>query len=123
MDDRAATEEIQRLEAQRWASIVASDFDTLTSLIDDDLVYIHASGLVENKKAYLTTQSTGQAISAEPLGQKIRVVGDSAVITGKVRFTIVRNGENVPLDLLATSVWVRRDDSWRFFSWQAMILS
>jgi hypothetical protein len=45
--------EIRRLENERGRALVRKDWHALAALIGEDLVHVHADGLVEDKAGYL----------------------------------------------------------------------
>jgi len=50
---------------------------------------------------------------SEPL---IRVIGESAFVSGRVKIV---TDKNVPLDLRYLEVWTKRSGSWKLVQWQA----
>ena len=53
MNDQTIIAEIEAQEARRAAATVARDFDTIESLIGDDLLYVHSSATVEDRNLYM----------------------------------------------------------------------
>ena len=55
----------------------------------------------------------------EPRDMKVRVFGNTAVITAAAHITAVSNGQAVDNQLRYTDVWVLRDGRWQMVSWQS----
>ena len=116
--ERAAIEAVERL---RHEALVAVDLDTLDRLFDDSLVHIHAPGLVQTKAELLEHTRVRRAYLEIVRGDlNIRVVGDTAVVTGPIsnRMRAPGGGERT-LEGVATQVLARGEDGdWRFVSFQ-----
>jgi hypothetical protein len=108
-------------ERDRFRAQVARDTAALRNLLDDDLVYVHSNGLIESKAHFIETVATGR-IGYDSLvpGQMVhRLYGSTAVGNGRVRAVVRMNGQNLAVDLLFTTVLVRRNGRWRLVSWQS----
>jgi hypothetical protein len=46
-------------EAARYAAQTTGDFATLEKLIGDDLVYYHSSSVIDTKKSFIASQTSG----------------------------------------------------------------
>ena len=49
----------------------------------------------------------------------IRVLGDTALVTGRAGIEVVAGGRQLDLDARYTVVWTRLDGEWRFLCWQS----
>src|SRR5262249_49525384 len=89
----------------------------------DELSYCHASAQVEDKATFLSTVRTGRIrwVSMTPEGLKVRVYGDTALLTGVLRQAIMGAGrtEPMPLVIRVSEVYVRRNGRWLLASFQA----
>ena len=76
--------EILGLQDQRLAAMTARDYGKLASLIHDALVYTHTHSGVDDKKSWLESMTSGKVTykSAKTSDRKVRVYGDTALITG-----------------------------------------
>jgi len=120
-DDGAVLAAVARAERRRFEAQVTRDTAALRSLLDDDLVYIHSNALTENKAHFIETVATGRIVydSLVPGGMTHRIYGSTAVGTGRVRAVVRLNGQNVAVDLLFTTVLLKRNGRWRLASWQS----
>jgi ketosteroid isomerase-like protein len=102
--------EIRGAEDARIASLLAGDCDKLAGLLADDLVHIHANGLVDSKASYLAS---------------VREKLDSAVVTGKLNQTmrIRDSGAVLELQAVVTQVWLKVSGGWQQSTYHASRLS
>jgi uncharacterized protein (TIGR02246 family) len=134
---RSATEKIaleesqERLEAdllererQRRDALVANDMERFADLIEDDVVHVHTTGVVNDKAALLKHAGAFLEfldIQRGPL--TIRRLGpDAAIMTGSMTNFARRRGvdERVEVKAFVTQVWRRRDGIWRIASFHAV---
>ena len=120
---RDATAELLALEEQRCDAINRKDWDALAAMLADDLVHVHANGLMQDKAVYLQPyRPSHDAPSA--VTSLVRMHGDTAVMTGKL--VNLMNGEAATADtpvLAAMQVWVRSGGSWQQAAFQATRIS
>jgi ketosteroid isomerase-like protein len=113
---------IRRLEHQRIQALLSKDWETLSLLLTDDLVHIHANGTVENKAMYMATMSSKfEILSIDRPSLEVRVLGDSAIVTGPLnqRLRLMQSGAIVELQAVATQIWVKRPGGWAQCGFQA----
>lgn len=101
--------------ADDWAAaMVSNDAARIAGFMADDWVIVSESG-VTSREQFLSVVESGELthtafqLVGEP---RIRVYGDSAVVTGRVLNTAHFQGERVDADEWTTDVFVRRDDRW-----------
>lgn len=115
------TEEILRLEDERYAAMLAKDVKTLERLFDEELVYMHSSGIADSKESYLRGLRDGvwdyQRIARTE--QAVKVSGDTALVFNRLAISIKVRGAQKELDNRALAVWVRRDGAWRLIALQS----
>jgi ketosteroid isomerase-like protein len=111
---------ILRVE-KAWASaLVAGDMNALGSLISDDAMVLHGSGLVEDKRAFLAGLPERLEIqSVELKNVLIRAYGDTAVLTAqqvqRARLKM-QHGEVHTGHANLTRVYVKHVGDWRIAS-------
>lgn len=115
------TQQIIDLENARCCALVDADLARLDALFDDDLVYIHSTGQIDDKSTYLAlVENAITFLRAERHNLEVQVRGDVAVATGRLRQTIEfrATAERREMNVITTQVWRRRGDGWRL-SFQA----
>ncbi|MFD5160154.1 nuclear transport factor 2 family protein [Streptomyces hawaiiensis] len=112
--DSADALQLARL-AKGWAeAIVSDDPARIASFMADEWVIVSDSG-IDPKERFLSLVESGALthsamdLKAEP---RIRVYGDTAVMTGRVTNTAHYLGERHDADEWTTDVFVRRQGRW-----------
>jgi ketosteroid isomerase-like protein len=110
------------VEKRRQRALIEVDLAALDELFDDDLVHIHAPGLIHNKAQLLEHTATRRAYLEITRGELVvRLLGDDvALVTGPItnRLRTAEGGERT-LARVATQV-LRRDPvrGWVYVSFQ-----
>lgn len=117
----AALDDVLQLEQRRWDAMIAKDTATLAELFADELSYTHSNALVDTKASYLRAieDRTFDYRSVDRSDEQARIIGDTALLTGRARIEVVAGGRTVQLDARYSVVWVRRDGRWQFLCWQS----
>jgi hypothetical protein len=107
----AAVESLRKAMAE-------SDKASLEKLAEEQLLYSHSSGRVENKAEFIATlvgQKSGfSAISLSD--QTVNVVEDIALVRHK--FTGTRKGDGNKMNLAVLTVWRERGGQWKLLARQ-----
>ncbi|MES2260974.1 MAG: nuclear transport factor 2 family protein [Pseudomonadota bacterium] len=115
-------EELLQLETQRRHALVSKDFKRLAELFSDDLVYVHSTGIVQDKATYLQyAEHALEFLSIERHGLQVRYYGDIAVMSGGMTNVIQAPGLPAPLTVNShvTQIWNRSGGIWKQVSFQA----
>ena len=119
----AAGSETEVLAAQtaRFQAMVATDAVALGRLLAEDLHYTHSTGSVEDRAAFLAALAAGQLDyqGITPQQTQIRILGDTAVLTGEVAIAAALAGRQLQLRARYTEVQVWRDGRWQLLAWQS----
>jgi uncharacterized protein (TIGR02246 family) len=116
-----AEQEVLQAQAQRFKAMRAHDIQTLESMFADELTYTHASGAVDTRATYPGFLRTRRYLDISTDNVKVNVYGNTAVITGGLRMTVLNEGQKEPrtLNLRSTEVYVKRNGRWLFAHFQA----
>jgi len=114
-------QEILALEEKRCAAMAAHDVATLEKLFHDELIYTHSSAVVDTRASYLEALKSGHTRyhSVQRSDEKVRVCGDSALITGRAIIDVTVKGEKKHLDTRFLDVWTKTPQGWKFIAWQS----
>ena len=108
----AAVESLRKAMAE-------SDKASLEKLAEDQLLYSHSSGRVEDKAQFIATlvgaKSGFSAISIAD--QTVNVVEDIALV--KHKFVGTRKGDGNKMNLAVLTVWRERGGQWKLLARQA----
>ena len=117
--------DILALEEERFAAMIARDFPRLQLLVHDELMYTHSSGVVDGKATWLDAMKSGRVKykKAQCTERKVRMYGDTALITGRAQIEAEIGGEPKTLKLLFLNVWTKTAQGWKFVAWQSTPLA
>ena len=112
--ERAAVEEIKKVDRERIAAQVHADRAALDRIYADDFIGIGPSGTARTKKDVLADFTSGslkfQSITTDDV--RIRVYGDAAVETGLSTMKGQDAGKVVPEENRFTRVWIKQGGRW-----------
>ncbi|KUM80340.1 nuclear transport factor 2 family protein [Streptomyces curacoi] len=114
MSDDARTARLTAA-AHGWAAaMVSNDAVRIAEFMADDWVIVSESGISTREQFLALVESGDLTHSAFDLvGEpRVRVYGDSAVVTARVTNTAHYRGERFDADEWTTDVFVRRNDRW-----------
>ena len=112
------TQAILDLERRRCAAIGLANLSELADVLADDYFHVMGNGTTKDKTDYIETIRNGPRVP-ERGGLKVRVYGDTAVMTGDILNRINTPGkEPRVIDAIVTQVAVKSGGRWRFVSFQ-----
>ena len=109
------------LEQQRCSAMMNGDTQRLRQLLHPNLIHVHAKGQVDGFDSYFSTGGFNVHYKrVERSELEVRVMGDSALMTGRQMLVGVRkNGTGtVTIDSRVMQVWVKEGDSWQQLAFQ-----
>ncbi len=103
-------DELKKLETDRAAAVVKGDVATLEKQTSDDYTLINAYGQMSGKSEMVDAFKSGKTklTSDELSDMKVRVYGNTAVITGKATVKGTMGGKDVDGQILFTRVYVKK---------------
>ncbi len=117
----AAEDEIMKLEADLAQMIVHDQWNQYAAHLMDDYAVADRNGAVQDKAAVLAELRSGKEkiLDVAPEELKVRVYGDTAIVTG--HFTLVqrRNGRVDTFFARQTDVFLKRGGHWLLAASQA----
>ena len=113
-------EQLMKLETDRAAAVVKGDVATLEKQTSDDYSLINMNGQMSGKAQMVTAFKTGQTklTSDELSDMKVRVYGNTAVITGKVDVAGTMAGKDTKAQIMFTRVYVKKGGQWQSVAFQ-----
>jgi uncharacterized protein (TIGR02246 family) len=112
-------------EDARFAAMVAADPEAMRRRFADDLVYVHSTGVVEDREQ-LIASIVGrklQYLAIEPSARRVVIQGADAAFVHGIAHIMARSGDQAlefPARYLA--VYVLQDGAWRLRAWQSLRL-
>jgi hypothetical protein len=106
-------------EDRRYDALLGPDLPTLERLFHERLTYAHSSGVRDTKAEYLAKIENGYYVYSRidhPV-ERVDVVGDSAVVVGRMTADLTVDGTAKTIDNLALAVWTRADGGWQLIAY------
>ena len=108
------------MEDRRWEAMIGKDLAALEQLLHPQLTYTHSNARVDTKDSYIKSIADGVVsyLAVERDDTSVTEIGDTAVITGRAKFTVHAMGRDVAIESRYSSVWINDGGRWQFFVWQ-----
>jgi ketosteroid isomerase-like protein len=118
-------EQLKKLEMDRSAAIVKGDIATLEKQTSDDYSLINMNGKMSDKSQMVNAFKTGQSkLTADDVSDlKVRVYGNTAVITGKADVKGTLAGNDATGQYMFTRVYVKKGGQWQSVAFQQTRIS
>jgi uncharacterized protein (TIGR02246 family) len=116
---------VAALDTKYQAAVKANDAATMDQIFADDFVLVTGRGKVFNKADLLDSarkkEVTYERQDEEPESQKVRVWGDTAVVTALLWIKSVQGGKPADYKLWFSDTYVRTPSGWRYVFGQASL--
>lgn len=118
-------EEIKKLEMDRAAAVVKGDMAMVEKQTSDDYTLINADGQMASKQQMIEAFKSGKSkLSMNDLSDmKVRVYGNTAVVTGKSKVNGMMNGKDATGSVIYTRVYVKKGGHWQSVALQQTRIS
>jgi len=118
-------EDLKKLETERAAAVVRGDAATLAKQTSDDYTFINVSGRMSDKSQMVDAFKNGQSklASDELSDMKVRLYGNTAVITGKADVKGTLGGKDITGQMMFTRVYVKKGGHWQSVAFQQTLVS
>jgi Domain of unknown function (DUF4440) len=106
-------------EDRRYRAMQDGDLATLEQMCADELSYAHSSGARDTKAEYLAKVGSGYYVYRRidhPV-ERVEVVGDAAIVIGRMTADLLVGGTPKTIDNLALAVWTRAAGEWRLLAY------
>ena len=109
------------LDKKRMTAMAQKDVATLNTLLADDLVYTHSSARLDTKQSLIGAMESGSTVytSVEPSDVKAQDLGDSVVLTGSCRISVMSGGRPNNFGVRFTDVYANKGGRWQMVTWQS----
>lgn len=117
--DESATEKfVLKLHENKFRWMVNKQLDSLNTILDERVQYVHSNGWVQNKQEVTDDLRTGKLImnSVKVIEAGARVYKGFVIVNGKGNFNVLVNGTAVDIQLLYTEVYAKRQNGWLLVS-------
>jgi hypothetical protein len=119
MADDADVQAVLAAEDRRYQAMLEGDLAALEEMFADELSYAHSSGARDTKDEYLGKLRTRYYVykSATHPVERVEVVGDVAIVVGRMTSDLLVDGTPKTIDNLALAVWTRASGDWKFLAY------
>ena len=109
------------LDKKRMDAMAQKDIATLKAVIADDLVYTHSSARLDTKASLIGNMESGSTVytSVVPSDVKAQDLGDTVVLTGSARISVMANGRPNSFGVRFTDIYANRGGQWQMVAWQS----
>jgi ketosteroid isomerase-like protein len=122
---KADAEIVASLDTEYQAAVERNDADTMVRILADDFVLVLGNGAVYTKSDLLNEVRSGSIVYEKQIevdnSQKVRVWGDTAVVTAKLWIKGTRAGTAFDRKLWFSDTYVRTEKGWKYVFGQASI--
>jgi ketosteroid isomerase-like protein len=114
-------QKVIELDRQRMNAMAKKDITKLNELIADDLVYTHSSARLDTKQSLIGNMEAGSTVytSVAPSDVKAQDLGDTVVLTGSCKISVMSGGKPNSFGVRFTDVWANKGGRWQMVTWQS----
>jgi hypothetical protein len=119
MSDPEDVRAVLAAEDRRYRAMLDADLATLDEVCADELSYAHSSGARDTKREYLGKVRSRYYVYLRidhPV-ERVEVVGDTAIVVGRMTADLEVEGVRKTIDNLALAVWTRVSGQWRLLAY------
>jgi ketosteroid isomerase-like protein len=119
-----ALEDVRALEQARISAMLKGDHQSIAQYLDQDLIYVHSTGLVDGRDSYLASLRDGKYVyeTIEVIEER-HVQGADFVVLVQVLSVVIRvagaDAAPLPRQVAASSLWRRSQGQWKLAVMQA----
>jgi hypothetical protein len=108
----------------RHKAMVAGDLPALGSLLDEELIYTHATARRETRQEYLQALALGRTryLGVRRLNSSLRMYGQSALMIGESEIHVLAGGLERTVQNMFQSVWICREGLWKMTAWTSVLM-
>jgi ketosteroid isomerase-like protein len=114
-------QKIIEIDRQRMEAMAKKDLAKLNELIGDDLVYTHSSARLDTKQSLIGNMESGSTVytSVVPSDVKAQDLGDTVVLTGSCKISVMSGGKPNSFGVRFTDVYANKGGRWQMVAWQS----
>ena len=102
------------LSKKKFGWMIRMKFDSLKAVLDDRLMFVHSNGWSETKEELIDDIKSGKLkyVNIQVSESSARVYPETAIVTGKGKFTVLLEGNPLELNLFYTEVYILKNKNW-----------
>lgn len=105
---------ILELSKKKFQWMITMNYDSLESVLDDRMVFIHSNGWGETKTELIEDIKSGKLryTAITVLDATARIYPGTACIIGRGRFNVALDGKDLEFDLKYTEIYIQKNGKW-----------
>ena len=109
------------LDRKRMSAMAQKDVATLKELIADELVYTHSSARLDTKQSLIGNMEAGSTVYTSVAPSEVKAIdcGDTVILTGACKISVMANGKPNSFGVRFTDVWANKGGRWQMVAWQS----
>lgn len=109
------------LDKKRMNAMAQKDIATLNEIISDDLVYTHSSARLDTKKSLIGNMESGSTVYTSVVPSDVKAIecGDTVILTGSCKISVMANGKPNSFGVRFTDVYANKAGKWQMVAWQS----
>ena len=113
-------EDVKAVDDERIAAYLSGNAAALDKYFADELVYIHSSGIVDNKQKVIDSFKSGDIKIRKFDREDIKVyqVGSTVILSAIGHIDLSVKGKDAQFDLRYSAVYAKRAGVWQLFYYQ-----
>jgi hypothetical protein len=116
MDIKQAEKDVLGQERLRISALLSGDAGALSHLLSDDLVHIHATGVVDDKPTFLHNIANVYKFEALERGDiDVHMMGEMILLSGfaKQSVVVLQTGQRHLVEAMVSQLWRFENGEWR----------
>jgi hypothetical protein len=111
---QSSEQSVLDLSKNKFGWMIRMKYDSLESVLDDRLLFIHSNGWAENKQELIEDIKSGKLryVNINITESTARLYTNTAIVTGKGKFTVLLDGNNLEINLSYTEVYIADKGKW-----------
>jgi hypothetical protein len=102
------------LSKRKFEWMIRMKFDSLETVLDERLMFVHSNGWVETKNEFIQDIKSGKLryTKIEVLESTVRIYSATAIVNGMGKFNVDLDGKPLEITLSYTEVYVQKNGNW-----------
>ena len=94
--------------------MISKQFDSLSLILDADLMYIHSNGWVESKEDLLANLKSDKLVYEKVTVSetKVTLTNHVAIVSGKGLFSVILENQKIEIQLMYSEIYVKKRGKW-----------
>ncbi len=103
------------LSSRKFIWLIEKRYDSLESLLDERVMYVHSNGWIQNKKELIDDLKSDKLnyLKVTVKESSSRLYDQTAIVNGLATFDVTIEGKPFAMDLRYTEVYIKKGNQWK----------